>query len=527
MDTLVDLLSDAAQQFGDATALALTTSSQQQRWTYCQLWDFSGRMASLLRERGLRKGDRAIIWSANRPEWVISYFGCLRAGVMAVPLDVRSSSDFVARIIERTQPGVAFCSPETASSLPGLGLPAIPLEDLGDILEKVSASGTEASVGNEDIALIMFTSGTTGDPKGVILTHWNVVSNILACRELVPVNSSSRLLSLLPLSHMFEQLGGLLVPLSRGATILYPNSLQPRTLFNTMQREQVTNLVLVPQALQLLMNGIEREVRAKGKAKQWQFIMRIAPLMPMGVRRWLFREVHRQFGGNLQYIMSGGAYLDPELARKWHALGIPILQGYGTTEASPAITTNTFQHNRPGSVGRVLPGQEILIAEDGEILTRGPNVTQGYWQSPQTTAPAFEDGWYRTGDLGYVDQDGFLFLKGRKKDLIVLANGQNVYPEDVESVLNKQPGVRDSVVVGLPADGGLVRIHAVLLMEEGDGSNAAEVVSSTNKLVADHQRIRGFTIWPEEDFPRTHTLKVRKNLVMESLRSMPQNHRPE
>jgi long-chain acyl-CoA synthetase len=525
MDTLVDLLSDAAQEFGEATALAITTSSRQERWSYRQLWDFSGRLASLLRERGLSKGDRTIIWSPNRPEWAVAYFGCLRAGAMAVPLDVRSSPDFVARIIERTQPGVAFCSSETVDGLPGTILPVISLDDLRDVLEKDATQWTEPSVGGEGIAQIMFTSGTTGDPKGVILTHRNVVSNILACRELVPVSSSSRLLSLLPLSHMFEQIGGLLVPLSRGATIIYPNSLQPRTLFNTMQSDQVTNLVLVPQALQLLMNGIEREVRAKGKEKQWRFLMRVAPIMPMGVRRWLFREVHRQFGGNLTYIMSGGAYLDPELARKWYAIGIPILQGYGATEASPVITTNTFQHSRIGSVGKVLPGQEIRIADDGEILTRGPNVTQGYWQSPEATAAAFEDGWYRTGDLGYVDQDGFLFLKGRKKDLIVLANGQNVYPEDIESILNKQPGVRDSVVVGLPADGGLVRVHAVLLME--DEAKAAEVVSAANKLLADHQRVRGFTIWPEEDFPRTHTLKVRKNLVMESLRSMPQSNRPE
>jgi long-chain acyl-CoA synthetase len=525
MDTLVDLLRDTAQQFGNANALTITTSSRQEQWSYQKLWDFSGRLAFLLKERGLSKGDRAIIWSGNRPEWVIAYFGCLRAGVMAVPLDVRSAPDFVGRIIERTQAKLAFCSQETIDNLPSPGLLVISLEGLGDMLEKASSQETEVSVSSQDIAQIMFTSGTTGDPKGVVLTHQNVMSNILACREMVPVNSSSRLMSLLPLSHMLEQIGGLLVPLSRGATMIYPNSLQPRTLFNTMQREQVTNLILVPQALQLLMNGIEREVRAKGKEKQWQFIMRIAHLMPMGVRRWLFREVHRQFGGKLQFIMSGGAYLDPELARKWYALGIPILQGYGATEASPVISTNTFQHNRLGSVGKVLPGQEIRIAEDGEILTRGPNVTQGYWQSPQATDDAFENDWYRTGDLGYIDQDGFLFLKGRKKDLIVLANGQNVYPEDIETILNKQAGVRDSVVVGLPAEGGLVRVHAVLLMEEG--SQAAEAVSSTNKLLADHQRVRGFTIWPEEDFPRTHTLKVRKNLVMESLRSMPQSSRSE
>jgi long-chain acyl-CoA synthetase len=363
----------------------------------------------------------------------------------------------------------------------------------------------------------MFTSGTTADPKGVILTHRNLVSNIMACREVVPINSSNRLLSLLPLSHMLEQTAGLLVPLSRGASIIYPTSRQPRTLFNTMQRDGVTNFIMVPQALELLMSGIEREVRSKGKEKQWRFLLRIAPLMPVAVRRWLFREVHRQMGGKLRYIMSGGAYLDPQLARKWEVLGVPILQGYGATEASPVITTNTFQNNRLGSVGRVLPGQEIKIADDGEVLTRGPNVTPGYWQNPEATRAAFEDGWSRTGDLGYLDQDGFLYLKGRKKDLIVLPNGQNVYPEDLENLLNKQPGVKDSVVVGLPSESGVLRVHAVLLMEVGH--RASEAVSSVNRQVSDHQRIRGHTVWPQEDFPRTHTLKIRKPLVMEFLQN--------
>jgi long-chain acyl-CoA synthetase len=517
MDTLMDLLRDSAQEFGDATALAITPGIRQQRWSYQKLWEDSSRVASLLKDRGLEKGDHAVIWSSNRPEWVVAYFGCLLAGVVVIPLDVRSSPDFVSRIIQQTAPKIVFCSRQTSDDLPDSGAPTIALEGLEALLEGRPAQRNGPSIAAEDTAELMFTSGTTGDPKGVILTHRNLVSNIMACREVVPINSSNRLLSLLPLSHMLEQTAGLLVPLSRGASIIYPTSRQPRTLFNTMQRDGVTNFIMVPQALELLMSGIEREVRSKGKEKQWQFLLRIAPWMPMVVRRWLFRGVHQQMGGKLRYIMSGGAYLDPQLARKWETLGVPILQGYGATEASPVITTNTFQHNRLGSVGRVLPGQEIKIANDGEVLTRGPNVTPGYWQNPEATRAAFEDGWYRTGDLGYLDQDGFLYLKGRKKDLIVLPNGQNVYPEDLENLLNKQPGVKDSVVVGLPSESGVLRVHAALLMEEGH--RASETVSLVNRQVSDHQRIRGHTVWPQEDFPRTHTLKIRKPLVMEFLQT--------
>ncbi|MDA0734283.1 MAG: AMP-binding protein [Chloroflexi bacterium] len=515
MDTLVELLESASQEFANETALAITPGVRQQRWSYHQVWDFSGRLAHLLKTKGLKKGDRAVIWAPNRPEWVLAYFGCLRAGVILVPLDVRSSTDFVMRIIHRTDPKLAFSSKETADDLASTKLPTIALEDLTDLLEEHLQLWSEPEITAEDVAQLMFTSGTTGDPKGVILTHRNLMSNVMACREMVPVDSNSRLLSLLPLSHMMEQTGGLLVPLSRGASVVFPTSRQPRILFKTMQRDRITNLVIVPQALELLMSGIEREVRAKGKEKQWQFMLRVAPKLPIPLRRWLFREVHNQFGGHLKYLISGGAYLNPAVEQKWAALGITVLQGYGATEASPVIATNTFKHHRLGSVGKILPGVALKLAEDGEILVKGDNITPGYWQNPEATAAAFVDGWYQTGDLGYLDQQGFLHLKGRKKDLIVLDNGQNVYPEDLETLLNQQPTVKDSVVLGLPNDRGIVRVHAVLLIEEG--GDAAEAVSSVNQQVSDHQRIRGFTIWHEEDFPRTHTMKIRKPVVLDYL----------
>ena len=515
MQTLVDLLRQSAERYGDSTALTITPGFRQQRWSFQRLWDFSEGVAALLAERGLQKGDRAIIWSVNRPEWVAAFFGCMRAGVVAVPLDVRTAPDFVERVVEFTEPKLAFLSRQTPDGpLPG-SVPIVLLDDLEDLVESAEAGADLPNVGADDLAEVMFTSGTTGDPKGVMLSHGNIVTNVQAAVEAVPIRPSDRLFSLLPLSHMLEQTGGLLAPLSGGASVVYPVSRQPTVIFKTLRANRVTNIVLVPQALQLFMNGIEREVSAQGKDRQWRLLQGVASKLPMPMRRALFRPVHKRMGGRIRFFMSGGAYLDPELQRKWGTLGIRVMQGYGATEASPVITTNSLDRQKPGSVGRVLAGQDVRIAEDGEVLTRGPNVTRGYWRNEAATEAAFEDGWYRTGDLGFVDDDGFLFLKGRKKDLIVLANGQNVYPEDIETALGKQPGVREAVVLGMPSEDSSVEVHAALLLEEA--ADADEIVRSANAVLADHQRIQGSTVWPEEEFPRTHTLKVKKQLVLDHL----------
>ena len=330
----------------------------------------------------------------------------------------------------------------------------------------------------------------------------------------MPIRPSDRLLSLMPLSHMLEQTGGLLVPLSGGATVVYPVSRQPTVIFKTLRANRVTNIVLVPQALQLFMNGIEREVSARGKDRQWRLLQGVASKLPMSMRRLLFRPVHRQMGGHIRFFMSGGAYLDPELQKKWGTLGIRVMQGYGTTEASPVVTTNSLEQQRPGSVGRVLSGQEVRIAEDGEVLTRGPNVTQatGGTRPPPRRL------------RGRLVQDRGPRLTGRRRLPVPqgaqegpdsTANGQNVYPEDIETALAKQTGVREGVVLGMPSGDSSTEVHAALLLEEG--ADADDVVRSANAALADHQRIQGCDVWPEEDFPRTHTLKVKKQVVLDHL----------
>ncbi len=513
--TLVDFLQACAGEFGDRPALLFKPGFRYQRWSYADLWDSSGRIAALLNERGLTKGDRALIWGPNCPQWVIAMFGCLRAGVVAVPIDLRSSRDFVENVASRVNAKLSFVSRATPRYHAELGVPEIDFEELEGLAAGM-ASPRGMDIGPDDLAELMFTSGTTGDPKGVMLTHRNIMANLASVTQAAPGKSSDRLMSILPLSHMLEQMGGLLVPLAAGANVTYPTARQPTVLFRTMKERRVSMMILVPQLLDLFMKGIEREVRRQGKEALWARLMKIAERLPFPLRRLLFRQVHKRFGGKLSFIFAGGAPLDPGLGAAWNRLGVKVIQGYGATETSPVITCHPQTAPRYDSPGPPLPGVEVRIAGDGEVLVRGENVTQGYWNAPESTSSSFEDGWYKTGDQGEFDERGFLHLKGRKKDMIVLGSGLNVYPEDIEAALVKHGAVQDAAVVGLPRDSG-PQVHAALLM--ADSGQAADAVAWVNGELAEHQRVRGFTVWPDEDFPRTHTLKVKKALLAEMLSS--------
>ena len=511
--TLVDFLRNSVRSYGPLDALLFKPGFRYQRWSYDRLWRESGQVASLLQQRGLHKGDQVVLWGPNSPHWVLIFFGCLRAGVVAVPLDLRSAPDYVERVISRITPKLAFTSRFTPKNDVELGLPEITFEELEGLIQGLPEP-SPVDIEPDDLAEIMFTSGTTGDPKGVMLTHRNLTANIEGISQYITCNTSSRLLSILPLSHMYEQMGGLLAVLYFGASVTYPTSRQPTVLARTMRERRITTMLLVPQGLELLMNGIEREVRRRGKEALWGKLLKVAGKTPYGLRRRLFGSVHRQFGGKLDFIVSGGAALDPELGRKWELLGVKIVQGYGATEASPVISNHTISERRPDSVGRPLPNVEVVISDEGEILARGDNISPGYWNAPEQTASTFQDGWYKTGDLGYFDDEGFLHIRGRMKDMIVLSSGQNVYPDDIQSVLNRHPNVTDSAVVGLPR-GSSVEVHAALILNEE--VDPEPVVAWANTQLAEQQRVRGFTVWPDEDFPRTHTLKVRKPVLIERL----------
>jgi long-chain acyl-CoA synthetase len=421
--TLIDFIEGLAKRHGSRPALMIELGFRYQRWTYAQIWEQSGRVASLLQEMGLAKGDRALIWGPNSPHWVLAFFGCLRAGVIAVSLNMRSAEEFVRTVADKTSPKVAFLSRVTPRGNTELGVPELSLDDLEITIRDRPGPGLVA-VEESDLVEIMFTSGTTGVPKGVMLTHRNLVSNVEAASQFVSVNPSDRLLSILPLSHMFEQMGRLLIMLKTGANVTYATSYQPSVLFKTMKERKVTIMLLAPQILDLFIKGIEREVSRQSKEGFWNLAMKFAGRLPFPLRRRIFRKVHDQMGGALKTIVVGGAPLPADLGARWGALGVNVIQGYGATEASPCITFHTFENPRYDSAGLPLSGVDVKIAHDGEVLVRGPNITPSYWETPDRTAEVFVDGWYRTGDQGSFDEDGFLHLNGRKKDMIVLASGQ-------------------------------------------------------------------------------------------------------
>jgi long-chain acyl-CoA synthetase len=515
METVNGLIRRSVERFGPRPALMIKPGFRTRIWRYRDVGHQVPRIARALQDAGATRGDRVAIWAVNRPEWGLGFLAAAHAGLVGVPLDVRSTDDFAAKVVQQTEPKLVLASRQTEEPARRLGLPVILIESLPDLARRNEPLAA-ADVSADDLLLVMFTSGTTGDPKGVMLTHGNVASNARTLVDVFPFGPNERLLSVLPLSHMFGLTCDFLAPLAAGKTVAYPVSRQPAVLVKTFREFKITMMLIVPQGLRLLTNAIERKVDATGKRTQFDRLHAIAPRLPRFVRRLLFRPVLAQFGGRLRNFAVGASALDPELATFWSHMGVTAVQGYGATEMSPAISFTRPDRNRIGTVGEPIPGVEVRIAEDGEVLVRGPNRFAGYWQNPEATAAAIDaDGWYHTGDLGELSADGFLTLRGRKKDMIALPDGQKVYPDDIEAVLVGDDRLRDAAVVGLDGDGGGVRVHAVLLTD--DPSTAEAVVRDANARLAGHQQIRGWTVWPEEDFPRTPSMKVKKRLVLEAL----------
>jgi len=506
--TLLELLQASMARFADRSALLIKPGFRTRSWTHGDLANAMPRVARAFSEMGLAKGDRVVVWAVNRPEWCLAFLGALYAGIVLVPLDVRSTPDFAAKIARRTRASAVLASTQTAGLAEGLGLPIVLIESIPDRARDAEPLPAVA-LRPDDLVEVVFTSGTTGEPKGAMITHANLAANADTLGQVFPFQRDERLLSILPLSHLFEQTCGFLAPLLYGCSIVYPVSRQPAVLMRTFRENRVTMLLVVPAGLKLLNNAIERKVDATGKH-------RLARRAPRPLRRLLFRSVISQFGGKFRTLAIGAAALETELANRWIEMGFTVLQGYGATELSPVVSFTHPDRNRLGTVGQAIPGVDIQIGADGEVLARGPNVFAGYWEDPEATAAAIDAaGFYHTGDIGELSDDGFLTLRGRKKDMLAMPDGTKVYPEDIEAVLARDPRLRDATVVGWQPDRADLRVHAVLLMD--DPSRAEWVIRDANVQLGAHQQIRSHSIWDEEDFPRTHTLKVKKRLILERL----------
>jgi long-chain acyl-CoA synthetase len=538
METLLDLLEGSATRYGDRNALGLRRDDGTTfHWSYGELQRRSRLAAWRLRALGLQPGDRVLTWSPSTPALPAAYYGAMYARLIYVPLDSRMSSDAITNVI--TASGAVRLVLGTGRDAPDpreVGLDTFPtttIESLSDEPDDSFPHDWEAQVAGwerprpDEVFQLVFTSGTTGNPKGVMLAHDNVLAGVDSFHRII-APMEHRLVSLLPLSHSLEQAVSLFYAMDVGADILYVRSRNPRVIFDALREHRVTTMLLVPQVLDLFWSAIEREVEKQGRTAAFERLRRIARHLPYAARRALFRSVHAQLGGGLRLFATAGAFLPPALQQAWEDLGVIVLQGYGATETAAGSCTTMASHPL-GCVGWPPKPVEMRIADDGEIQFRGPTLFKGYWNNPEATRAAFtDDGWYKSGDLGALDEQGRLHLHGRSKDIIVLPNGFNVYPEDIENAL-RVVGIRDSVA--LESRPGRIEVVVLAPGTHGDPRDARAAsslesappdelrgkieaaVKAANASLGPNQRIAGWRVWPEADFPRTHTFKVKRDRV--------------
>lgn len=512
MKTLTDLFNTFRDR--KKTAFVYLTGIRRFVFSYTDLYDKSLRFASWLERQGVNKGDRVVIWAPSSPWWAIAFWGVVVRGGVIVPVDFASGKERAEKIAQLADAKFVIQSHYKLEKLDDTN--SIFIEDLQYKILNVEPAKHIVSANETDVVELVYTSGTTGDPKGVILTHKNLISNLLQVNKHIPVITQGyNFLSLLPLSHMFEQMGGFLTPLFNGSSIVYIRTLKPSAIMKALKHEDIYAAIIVPRLLQALKNGIERELQNKGLGKIFVWLQDFAASKNIRFRKFLFAIIQHKFGKNFQLFVSGGSALDLPTAKFWQNLGFKVIEGYGLTECSPILAGNYFDEQRLGSVGKPLPNVKLKLL-DGEILAKGDNIFGGYWQNEAATKQAFtDDGWFKTGDLGKVENDWW-YIKGRKKDMVVTAEGINVYPEDVEAVLNNLVGVKESCVVGQKGGEG-ERVHAALILD-GSGRKIEDVIAEANGRLDPQQQITSFSLWPELEFPKTTTLKIQKFKVLESLK---------
>jgi long-chain acyl-CoA synthetase len=512
--TLLDFFEDFAAT--DEAFVVHDDGYRTREMTYRQLADAARRFAARLAHEGIVADHKVVIWSENRGEWLVALWGCLLAGVVVVPVDYRASADLLRRITEIVQAKAILVGTEVKPPA-GLPAPVWHLTDLDPARETTSerkSVATPARITPATLAEIIFTSGATADPKGVTITHRNILANIIPIeREIQKYRKYGRpfhpirFLNLLPLSHMFGQSMATFIPPILASTVVFSHGYSPTEILRQIKTRRISVLVSVPKVLDVLREHVQRMVPETAEAD---------PLAGRHFlwRWWRYRDVHRLFGWKFWCMICGAAPLEPELEAFWRKLGFLVVQGYGLTETAPVVTLNhPFSASR-GTVGKPIEGVDVKIASDGEILVRGENVTSGYYQpsgggsASAESAAAFRDGWFHTGDIGEIDASGRLLIKGRKKEMIVTPQGLNVFPEDVERALAAQPGVRDAGVVGVRVDGE-ERVHAVLVLDPG--ADVQAIVRGANATLEDHQRVWSTSVWPGPELPRTEgTQKLKR-----------------
>jgi long-chain acyl-CoA synthetase len=553
MPTFYDRFVECAERWPNNVALELQRHDHLESCSYAELRRMAESVGRWITERQFARGARLAILADNHPRWVAVYLGIIASGCVAVPLDTTLHADQVVKLLKNSETSAMFCDARHLSIAQAaiveakIGLVFMDPErssgkvegkwigNLPEIFEAGPGKFTLVAASPDDLAALLYTSGTTADPKGVMLTHANFLGEVEAVFNWVDIGPSDALLGVLPLFHVLAQMANLLLPLVKGARVVYLETLNTTELLRALRERNITTFAVVPQFYYLIHERIFQEVAKHGKITQKIFQMLMATnraLRKVGINagRLFFGKIHDTLGKHMRYLATGGSRFDPDIARDFYDLGIDVLQAYGLTETAAAVYANSPGDVVIGSVGKAMKGVEGKIVDPqpqedggpamGEVALRGAVVMKGYWKRPDATSAVLRDGWFFTGDLGYFDSDGNLFLTGRKKEVIVLSNGKNVYPEEIEAHYLKSPLIKEIAVMGLegkPGAGG-DRLHAVIVpnfgvLRQRKIVNAKEVIrfdiEGLSPQIATTKRIGSYEIW-QDDLPRTTTRKIKR-----------------
>jgi long-chain acyl-CoA synthetase len=561
MPTFYELFRECAENWPDHIALEIQRRDRVESIAYAEARRMAESIGRWLTEHGFKPGTRIAILADNHPRWITAYLGIVAAGCTAVPLDTAFHADQVAKLLQDSGTSLLFCDAKhlaiageavaggsigvvlidragasrTARSTQTLDAPiATRVEaDLDSIFAAGPGNFVPASSSDDSLASLLYTSGTTADPKGVMLTQANLLGEVRAVFGWAQLGPEDALLGVLPLFHVLSQMANLLLPLVKGSRVVYLETLNTTELLRALAEREITAFAVVPQFFYLIHERIFKAVAQRGKLASRGFravmaITRFSRRIGWNPGPIFFPKIHNMFGRKMRYLVTGGSRFDPQIGHDFHALGIDILQAYGLTETSAAAFATSADDNVIGSVGKPLEGVEGKIVDPqpqedggqpvGEITIRGAIVMKGYWNRPDATAAVLRDGWLYTGDLGYFDPDGNLFITGRKKEIIVLSNGKNIYPEEVEAHYLKSPYIAEIAVTGLEGRPGEDRLHAVVVpnfeeLKQRRIVNAKQVVrfdiESLSAQLPSTKRIGSYEIW-QEALPRTTTRKLKR-----------------
>ena len=552
MPTFYDRFVECAERWPNNVALELQRHDHLESCTYGELHRMALSVAKWISQQNFPRGARLAILADNHPRWVAAYLGIIASGCVAVPLDTALHADQLSKLLKDSGTSAVFVDakhvpvahPAAAELKLGLILTdpdriTEPLNekwlaDLPAIFAAGPGSFRPAPVDVNELASLLYTSGTTADPKGVMLTHANFLGEVDAVFDWIDLGPNDALLGVLPLFHVLALMANLLLPLVKGSRVVYIETLNTTELLRALSERNITAFAVVPQFYNLIHERIFQEIKKRGALTQRAFAAMVALnrlLRKIGINAGpvLFSKVHKTLGPKMRYLATGGSRFDPQVARDFYNLGIDVMQALGLTETAAAIFVNPPNNIVIGSVGPAMKGVEGKIVDPqpqddgppvGEVVVRGAVVMKGYWNRPDATAAVLRDGWLYTGDLGYFDSRGNLFLTGRKKEVIVLSNGKNVYPEEIEAHYLKSPFIKEIAVIGLEGklgEGG-DRLHAVIVpnfdaLRQRKVVNSREVIrfdiEGLSPQIASTKRIGSYEIW-NEDLPRTTTRKIKR-----------------